>query len=432
MERCGLQDYSEITRPVGRTEDNLAESNTLFSTAATAGLAAGVAVGASLFVFAAALLLSRLVQQRRREPAERVGELVRELDRRIRELGEGLSQELERTREDSLRSRFLGELAWSVELKEVMTRTLDAAAAMRGVDAALITVLDTTGEPVTEAVGLSDQERMQLAIERPPRSGRVQSMTIAYSRDPSYESGSSEAPPVATSVAVPVEVRGQTVGILSVFSRDEFHVFDDENVGALEELAARAGPAVHNARRFQETRRLADLDARTGLHNDRYFEESLAREVARARRYRRRLTLVLFDIDDFKQINDRFGHAAGDAALRGVAERLTKVLRGADIACRLGGAADEFGVILQEASLEDAQHFYRRVSEELDAEPIDGVSRISLSGGVAEYDGREEAGEFRERADAALYRAKNAGKGRVELAPHGRFVSHTEAGQTEG
>lgn len=156
--------------PLGPERTLLVGSNTLFSTAATAGIAAGVAVGASLVVFGTVLLVTRVLLRRRREPAERVSELVRELDRRIRELGEGLSQELERTREDSLRSRFLGELAWSIELKEVMTRTLDAAAAMRGVDAALITVLDTTGEPVTEAVGLTDRERTQLAIERPRRA----------------------------------------------------------------------------------------------------------------------------------------------------------------------------------------------------------------------------------------------------------------------
>ncbi|HZR90825.1 MAG TPA: sensor domain-containing diguanylate cyclase [Gaiellaceae bacterium] len=399
--------------------------STLFSTATTAGTAAGVAVGASLVTVGTVLLVVRRLRSRRHGPEQRVTELVRELDLRLRKLGEELSEELARTKEESLRSRFLGELSWSIELKEVMARTLDAAVALPGVDAAMITVLDAAGEPVTSAVGLSEQETSQLAIERPPRSGRIQSMTIAYSREPTL-GGSAEPPPVATSVAVPVEAKGHTVGVLSVFSRDEFHVFDEATQRELEELAARAGPAVHNARRFQEARRLAELDPRTGLHNERYFEEALGREVARARRYGRRLALIVLDLDDFKQINDRYGHLAGDAALRGVAERLLKVLRSADIACRLGGAADEFGVILYEASLDDAQQFYARVREEIDAQPIEGVGRVGLSAGIAEYDGREEAHEFRERADAALYRAKQSGKGRLELAPHGRFEPRRE------
>ena len=76
-------------------------------------------------------------------------------------------------------------------------------------------------------------------------------------------------------------------------------------------LALRAGPAIDNARRFREARQLADLDALTGLHNRRYFHETLQREVARAHRYSRNLALVVFDLDDFKAINDRIGHLAG-------------------------------------------------------------------------------------------------------------------------
>ena len=91
---------------------------------------------------------------------------------------------------------------------------------------------------------------------------------------------------------------------------------------ALEELASRAGPAIENARRFREARQLADLDALTGLHNRRYFHETLEREVARAQRYERRLALIVFDLDDFKAINDRIGHLAGDAVLAEAAERV--------------------------------------------------------------------------------------------------------------
>ena len=136
--------------------------STLFSTATTAGTAAGVAVGASLVTVGTVLLVVRRLRSRRHGPEQRVTELVRELDLRLRTLGEELSEELARTKEESLRSRFLGELSWSIELKEVMARTLDAAVALPGVDAAMITVLDAAGEPVTSAVGLSEQEKSDL------------------------------------------------------------------------------------------------------------------------------------------------------------------------------------------------------------------------------------------------------------------------------
>src|SRR6185503_13892078 len=98
--------------------------------------------------------------------------------------------------------------------------------------------------------------------------------------------------------------------------------FADPELAELEELAHRAAPAIANARRFREARQQADLDALTGLHNRRYFHETLAREVARAHRYERALALVVFDLDDFKAVNDRIGHLAGDAVLAQAADRV--------------------------------------------------------------------------------------------------------------
>ena len=135
----------------------------------------------------------------------------------------------------------------------------------------------------------------------------------------------------------------------------------------LEELALRAGPAIENARRFQEARQLADIDALTGLHNYRFFHETLAREVARAHRYDRRLALVVFDVDDFKAVNDRVGHLAGDAVLAAAAQRVLSAVRGADIACRVGG--DEFAVILPESTRGDAEALYERLESAMTKHP---------------------------------------------------------------
>src|SRR5204863_6927856 len=118
------------------------------------------------------------------------------------------------------------------------------------------------------------------------------------------------------------------------------------------------------------------LDALTSLHNRRYFHETLGREVARAHRYDRRLALILLDLDDFKVVNDRIGHLAGDAVLAEIAERVREVVRSADIACRVGG--DEFAVILPESELEDGDQLYRRIQAAVSARPIEGAGKLYI------------------------------------------------------
>src|SRR5205823_7494760 len=175
-------------------------------------------------------------------------------------------------------------------------------------------------------------------------------------------------------LAVPVPGEAGPIGFLSVYSRSPEHRFAEDEIRQLDELSQRAGPAIENARRFREARQLADLDALTGLHNRRYFHETLAREVARAHRYGRQLALIVFDLDDFKAINDRIGHLAGDAVLAEVAERVRDVVRHADIACRVGG--DEFAVILPESTLADAEQLYRRIQAAVSSRPISHAGQL--------------------------------------------------------
>jgi diguanylate cyclase (GGDEF)-like protein len=164
----------------------------------------------------------------------------------------------------------------------------------------------------------------------------------------------------------------------------------------------------------RKNRLLADLDGLTGLHNRRYFHEMLAREVARAQRYGRKLALVVFDLDDFKSINDRIGHLGGDAVLAETAERARTVVRSADIACRVGG--DEFAVLLPEASGREAELLYERLHRAVSSRPVAQAGNVSVSAGIAELQADEEPSTFFERADEALYRAKERGKGQVVRA----------------
>ena len=171
----------------------------------------------------------------------------------------------------------------------------------------------------------------------------------------------------------------------------------------------------------RRNRRLADLDGLTGLHNRRYFHEQLAREVARAQRYGRELALVVFDLDDFKSINDRIGHLAGDAVLAETAERARGVVRSADIACRVGG--DEFAVLLPEASGREAELLCGRLHRAVSSTAVAEAGNVSVSAGIAELRADDDPNTFFERADQALYRAKERGKSQVVRAPGGNAPS---------
>ena len=381
-------------------------------TAVIVAVAAASALGTLLVVAIVLALLSRA----RRDSDRRVEAVSAELGERIEQLLGELQGAVERAREEGRRSRVLGELGGSIDLDEVLARALEAACAVPGVDAALVNVAAEPGEPpIVATLGLSEEEARRQAIAGPPDGREARSIAIAYKYPPG--SGFGEGDAVHSGLAVPLRGEADAIGFLTVFSRSPSRAFGDPELEALEELASRAGPAIENARRFREARRLADLDALTGLHNRRYFHETLDREVSRAQRYGRKLALIVFDLDDFKAINDRIGHLAGDAVLADASERVRSAVRTADIACRVGG--DEFAIVMPESSLHDADQLYRRVRSAVSAGPIGQAGRIFLSAGVAELEEDDNPTSFFERADEALYRAKEAGKGQVRTAKAG-------------
>jgi diguanylate cyclase (GGDEF)-like protein len=374
----------------------------------------GISVGLGTLVV---LLVALLVLRWRSDNStdERVAEVVAGLNARMDELGKELAGALERAEEEGRRHRIFGELAGSIDLDEVLSRTLEAAGALEGADAALIMLPDPQGgKPLVATLGLSVEEAERHAITGPPDGRLARSITMSYTYPELEREAGSEEGIIHAGLAVPLPGEAATLGYLTVFTRTPGHSYSDDDVRQLETLALRAGPAIENARRFREARQLADLDALTGLHNRRFFHETLARECARAHRYERKLSLIVFDLDDFKDINDRIGHLAGDAVLAEAAERVRDVVRSADVACRVGG--DEFAVILPESAINDADQLYRRLQNAVSSRPIGQAGKLFLSAGVAELRAEDDPVSFFQRADDALYRAKEAGKGRVMSA----------------
>jgi diguanylate cyclase (GGDEF)-like protein len=378
-----------------------------------------ISVAASAAVTLVLLLVFVARRPRRQgEPDEAtISRVVEELTSRMDAMGRELTEALQRNEEENRRNRVLGELAGTIDLDEVLNRTLEAAGALPGVDGALINVIGTDGDPVRTAVGITPEEAEAYSVGHVPVGSKIRSLVVGYREN--GELGDSAA--IATGLVVPIHGELETAGLLSVFSRTPGHVFEESVLTEIESLAHRAGPAIENARRFREARHQADLDALTGLHNRRYFHETLARETARAQRYNRRLALIVFDLDDFKAINDRIGHLAGDTVLAEVAERMRDVVRHADIACRVGG--DEFAVILPESTLADAEQLHRRIQAAVSSRPITHAGQLLLSAGIAELRPQDDPVVFFQRADDALYRAKEGGKGRVASESTGIGVS---------
>ena len=370
----------------------------------TFGIAVGV-TGLTVLV----LLVLLVLLARRHPPSRELKTMLRESSTRVEAMLSDLTAALDQAQEQSASARRVAEIGSTIDLDEVIARTLDAAGALLGVDGAMIVLTNgEKGGPLVATVGLSEDEA---SVEPGVQDwGRRRAAIVSFL----YPSEAETGEPIRGSAQLPI--RGETteaVGTLSVFWRSSDRQPTDDQITLLEELALRAGPAIENAQRFREARQLADLDALTGLHNYRYFHETLGREVARAHRYSRDLALVVLDIDDFKAVNDRIGHLSGDSVLAEAAQRVRSVVRGADIACRVGG--DEFAVILPESTVADAENLHRRLQGEMTTwRP--GTEHLRLSAGIAELEPGDDSVSFFKRADQALYKAKQAGKGQALAA----------------
>ena len=354
--------------------------------------------------------------RRRSEPTARDDRLVQAVDdmrSRMDDLGRDLSEALDRAERESRRNRFLSDLGTSIEFDELLDRILDAALEVPGFDAAMVSLDEHGGGTATTATrGMTAEE-----AAHPPSSG-AGGVLPAGPITVSYRYGAADAADTqlirgGLFMAL-VGREGHQLGSLALFWRTPGFEPSPERVGTVEQIAATCIPALENARRYREARQLAETDALTGFFNQRYFHETLRREALRAQRYDRQLALLILDLDDFKAVNDRVGHLAGDAVLAQVAEQLRNEIRSVDIGCRVGG--DEFAVVMPESTEDDASQLFDRMRDGVSTMPMPGGHLVRLSAGIAELRHGETAAGLFERADAALRRSKDAGKNRATTA----------------
>ncbi|MCS7254158.1 MAG: sensor domain-containing diguanylate cyclase [Armatimonadota bacterium] len=232
-----------------------------------------------------------------------------------------------------------------------------------------------------------------------------------------------------TFMAVPVRAGGNIVGVLAVYGSRSRDPFTHEDLRLMSLIAAHIASAIENTRLLQELQQMAQTDQLTGVYNRRYFDLMLQREYNRALRYSYPLSLIMFDLDNFKQCNDRFGHAAGDEILAKVGEVLRKNLRDSDIPARYGG--EEFAVILPHTPLTGAKvaaERIRKLVEQLTFSfgnpPVE--HKVTISAGIAALGPTVfEPHDLVRAADEALLRAKAAGKNRVEVMTSAEFTPVT-------
>ncbi len=224
---------------------------------------------------------------------------------------------------------------------------------------------------------------------------------------------------VRSQAAVPLRSGEQVIGVLVVAS-STYRELSETELDRLQVIGNQSALSLQNALLHQELERLSVTDRLTELYNHGYFHQRLEAEVERAARFRHPLSLVMLDIDDFKEFNDRYGHPRGDEVLRAVADIVRENLREIDVAARYGG--EEFVIVLPETDTQGALSVAERVRRSVEesvfhvAEEPASV-RKSISVGIATYPVHAATStQLVDAADKAMYDAKRDGKNQVRIA----------------
>src|SRR5438445_9949702 len=216
-------------------------------------------------------------------------------------------------------------------------------------------------------------------------------------------------------MCIPLLSFGQTLGVL-VLDSTRTSAFHSADRPTLESVADICANAVQNAHHVERVRQLAYIDGLTGIFNRRFFELRINQEIERARRFDSALSVIILDVDQFKRLNDEFGHLLGDEVLRQISSIFSQHLRKIDVVCRYGG--EEFAILLSQTTHQHALGVAEKLRRMVDAWQFPGVPRpVTISAGVATCpDHGTTRDELVKAADAGLYAAKQAGRNCVRVA----------------
>lgn len=306
-------------------------------------------------------------------------------------------------------------------LKFVLTHAIDVLEAERG---SIMLLDDQTDELV---VKVASGGRFRIASGTPVKLGHGICGTVASDgagkicnqgfKDPEFRNFGSILPveDIKSLLCSPLKFKEGTIGVINIVNKRNESCFNDSDLALLNLIASQAAVTIENNKLYE----LSITDGMTRLFVHRYFQARLSEEMLRARRYGLTLSLIMFDIDNFKKFNDNYGHQMGDLVLQKVAATIKETIRtGIDIPCRYGG--EEMSVILPETRSEEAFQTAERIREKIAAITVNhssGVLRVTTSIGIAAYpNDAHDKESLIKIADRALYSSKAKGKNCSTLA----------------
>lgn len=355
----------------------------------------------------------------------------------------------------------------SVDLEEICTKIIESLFAhIKDVDAATLLIYDERKGDLSEVAARAADSRKspqhsKTIVDQVFRQAKAIMSSCTVHDDSLPNSDGLEGLQIRSVLCVPLLSRRRALGVIYLHSAMQKGSFQKEDFFFLTALSVSASLAIDNAMLYEETKkaqkdlqeaheglerqvcartaelvelnkRLQELsitDGLTGIYNHRHFIHLLEIECNRALRYKRSLSLLMLDIDEFKQVNDGFGHPCGDSVLRDFAKILKGCIRKTDIVARYGG--DEFGILLTETKKSMAMKVSEKIRREVEKHPFvyrEKAFRITVSIGVAAalQEGVRDWNGLLNAADQALYRAKDGGRNNVmafNLGPS--FVSRS-------
>ena len=313
------------------------------------------------------------------------------------------------------------ELSGSLDPRQVADLMAGHLVRAMGVDACIISYWDRAAARV-ESLGFYPKERLNVIEPYFEVSGYPETLRVLDNQETvivDVDDPAADPAEVALMVAdgnkvlamLPLVAKGQSIGLVELVSNGPVR-WNEERLSLARTMANEAAMALENARLYEDARDLADRDPLTGFYNHRFLHERLGEEVVRTQRARRSMSVLMLDLDDFKLVNDTFGHLFGDRVLTWTAELIRSTLRASDIPARYGG--DEFAIILPETDADEARSAADRILNAFRDHAFVGEQRgpvpIGASIGVATFpaDGRT-ATELIAAADIALYQVKRGG-----------------------
>ena len=324
-------------------------------------------------------------------------------------------------------NRIANAIRSTLELSSVLQTTVaEVGRALNARYSALRVEGEGGGEPTTNFYfrggEVGEAEREELLSDLVAYSARLGGRLKIYVRDGCDADSEAGTSPLAV---VPLIYKERFTGALLVRSDEPSRVWQENEILLMRTVADQVAVAVDHARLFEHMQRAALIDALTGCVNRRCFETQLERDLHLATRTRQPVSLIMLDLDDFKGVNDTYGHERGDVVLRRLAEAMRGELRGVDTAARYGG--EEFAVILPQAAHEGALQVAERLRERFEQTELPGVGRVTASFGVATFPAHAVSRDHLvAAADRALYDAKRTGRNRVCSPPHVTEVDLTD------